>query len=203
MGVDLAREVHRWFRHRVELGDLRVYQVQVERRQVCLKPVQPARSDNCQCNAWAAPDPGQGDGGRDCANLVGHGAERVDDHMIPLARHARDCGAPGIDRTDAVAAKLARQEPVLERRPGHDAHAHLLRHRDQLTLGDPLQQGVIERHSVDRRQALEWATACACETFQAGRSEKPMQRTLPEATRSSNPRKVCSIGAVRSQRCSQ
>src|ERR1700730_6838079 len=43
MGVDLAREVPRWFRHRVELGDLRVCQVQVERRQVRLKLVSRTR----------------------------------------------------------------------------------------------------------------------------------------------------------------
>jgi hypothetical protein len=39
-------------------------------------------------DATPGPDPGQGDGGGGCAHLVGHRAERVDDHMILLARHA-------------------------------------------------------------------------------------------------------------------
>jgi hypothetical protein len=172
MGVDLAREVQRWFRHRVELGDLRVYQVQVERRQVRLKLVQPARSDNCRCNALVAPDPGQGNGGRGCANLVGHGAQRVDDHMIPLARHARHW------------VRLVSTEPTPSRRNLPDRSPCLS--GDQAMTPMPLSCAIginspsairvsteySELHSGDRRSASEGAGVCACETFQAVRDLK-------------------------------
>jgi len=45
VGVDVGREIERGFRRLVELGDLRIRQGHVERSQVRLKLVRPARAD--------------------------------------------------------------------------------------------------------------------------------------------------------------
>jgi hypothetical protein len=44
MGIDVGREIERRFRRLVELSDLRIRQAQVERSQVRLKLVRPARA---------------------------------------------------------------------------------------------------------------------------------------------------------------
>ena len=83
--------------------------------------------------------------------------------------------AIGLVLAGVLARVLAAEHAALQRRPGRDAEAQLARHGDELALDGALEQRVLDLQRDERRPAAEAARCvCACATFHAGVSEKPM-----------------------------
>ena len=105
-----------------------------------------------------ALDPGQRDHGRTDLELgcdVPHG---VDHLIVVLIRRAEQGGHPGpgaVGRRGTPAGVLAGQEAVLQRAPRQYAEAQGAGGRDQLGLGRPLQQRVLQLERGDRGPAAE------------------------------------------------